>query len=360
MIFFILDNIYNTRVNNGIFFRYKNFISWLLSNKKDVTLVTRELKNITYPENLTVKYIPFIKYIYYQELYVPVFINISKVIPSKSIVVTLLEYSPLNLSLLPNDVTLILGYHTNMDLYVNNFVEKMLYNISLSHVHILNPKLILTSGYSSHSLFDKKFPNTTKFVWYDMDSTFLECPIINYNYSNQKEINMIYTGRISCSQKNIDTIINILYKYNKKYGKAKLTLYGDGPDINKYENHDNVCFYGNIDQNALYNEYKKYTNKNAVFVFASTTETLGKSPIEASLCGLPVFTAISPETPFIYEDGINGFTFTSVNECCKKINKFINLPKIKQQNIITNGKLIKNLFDPNIHSKLYKKIIKRF
>ena len=59
-----------------------------------------------------------------------------------------------------------------------------------------------------------------------------------------------------------------------------------------------------------------------MFVFASTTETLGKSPIEASLCGLPVFTAISPETPFIYEDGINGFTFTSVNECCKKINKF--------------------------------------
>ena len=75
MIYFILDNIYNKNVNNGIFLRYKNFISWLLNNKKHVTLVTRKIKNITYPENLTVKYIPFVKYINYSELYLPIFIK---------------------------------------------------------------------------------------------------------------------------------------------------------------------------------------------------------------------------------------------------------------------------------------------
>jgi len=360
MIYFILDNIYNKNVNNGIFLRYKNFISWLLNNKKHVTLVTRKIKNITYPENLTVKYIPFAKYINYSELYVPIFINISKIISDKSTVVTLFEYSALNLTMLPNDVTLILGYHTNIHLYVSNFFEKLMYfvNSKLFTYYYIDPKLILISGYSCNSIIEKYLPNNKKFIWYDMNSTFLDYPIIKYNYNKEKEINMIYTGRISCIQKNIDTLIEILYKYNETYGKAKLTLYGNGPDINKYKNNDIINFYGNVDQDTLYNEYKKYINKNAVFVFASTTETLGKSPVEASLCGLPVFTAISPETPFIYKDGINGYTFTSVNECCKKINKFIHLPKNEQKNIMKNGKRIKKFFDPNIHSILYNQIIK--
>jgi glycosyltransferase involved in cell wall biosynthesis len=305
-----------------------------------------------------VKYIPFVKYIYYPEIYIPIFINISKIIPNKSIVVTLLEYNTFNLIMLPNDVTLFLGYHTNCELYISNVFEKIAYAMHSSIAYMLNPKLILLSGFSSSSIIEKYLPNNKTFIWYDMNSKFLDYPIINYNYNKQEEINMIYTGRISCSQKNIDSLIKILYKYNKKYGKAKLTLYGDGPDINKYENIDNIHFYGNIPQAALYNEYKKYINKNAVFVFASTTETLGKSPIEASLCGLPVFTALSPETPFIYKDGVNGFTFSSMKECCSKINKFIHLPEAEQKNIITNGKLLKNLFDPNIYSKIYKKMIK--
>ena len=358
MIYFILDNIYNDNVNNGIFLRYKNFILWLLNNKKDVTLVTRKLKNITYPDNLSVKYIPFVKYIYYSEIYIPIFINISKIIPNKSIVVTLLEYSNFNLIMLPNDVTLFLGYHTSCELYLSNFFEKIAYAMNSIFFYRLKPKLILLSGFSSDSIIEEYLPNNKKFVWYDMNNNFLDYPIINYYYNKQEEINMIYTGRVSCSQKNIDTLIKILYKYNKKYGKAKLTMYGNGPDINKYENIDNIHLYGNIHQDALYNEYKKYINKNAVFVFASTTETLGKSPIEASLCGLPVFTALSPETPFIYKDGVNGFTFSSVKECCRKINKFIHLPETEQKNIITNGKLLKNLFDPNVHSKIYKKMIK--
>ena len=72
MIYFILDNIYNDNVNNGIFLRYKNFILWLLNNKKDVTLVTRKLKNITYTDNLSVKYIQryiFLFLLTFQKLY---------------------------------------------------------------------------------------------------------------------------------------------------------------------------------------------------------------------------------------------------------------------------------------------------
>ena len=152
MIYFILDNIYNDNVNNGIFLRYKNFISWLLNNKKDVTLVTRKLKNITYPDNLSVKYIPFVKYIYYSEIYIPIFINISKIIPNKSIVVTLLEYSTFNLIMLPNDVTLFLGYHTSCELYISNFFEKITYAMNSNFFYRLKPKLILLSGFSSDSI----------------------------------------------------------------------------------------------------------------------------------------------------------------------------------------------------------------
>jgi hypothetical protein len=58
----------------------------------------------------------------------------------------------------------------------------------------------------------------------------------------------------------------------------------------------------------------------------------------------------------IYKDGINGYTFTSVNECCKKINKFIHLPKNEQKNIMKNGKRIKKfliqIFIPYFITKL--------
>lgn len=359
MLYFILDNIYNKHINNGIFFRYKNFINWLLDNNKPVTLITRNVKTVTYPKNLNVIYIPFLKCIPYPELYFPILITVLKIIPKNSTVITLLEYSPINIFTISKKFNLILGYHTNLKLYTkNNFFLKLLYNINNNRlIYTTNPSFILVSGYSSYSTF-KTIKKEKLICWYDMNSSFLEYPIINFNYDKEKEVNMIYTGRISNSQKNINTLIEIVHEYNKNYGKARLTLYGDGPDLNKYTNSNVVHFYGNIDNDKLYNEYEKYINKNPVFIFASVTETLGKSPIEASLCGLPVFTNISIETPFIYKDNINGFTFTSVNECCKKINKFINLSEYEKNNIVKNGKMLKKMFDPNIYSKIYDKITK--
>jgi glycosyltransferase involved in cell wall biosynthesis len=358
MLYFILDNIYNKDVNNGVFFRYKNFIHWLLDNNKPVTLITRNVKNVTYPKNLNVVYIPFIKIIVYSELYVPILITVLNIIPKNSTVITLLEYTTANILTISKKFNLILGYHTNLKLYVENyFFLKLLYNVHNRFIYTTNPILVLISGYSSYSIF-KTIKKEKVICWYDMNSSFLEYPIIKFNYDKEKEINMIYTGRISNSQKNINTLIDIVYEYNKKYGKARLTLYGDGPDFNKYMNSNLIHFYGSIDNNKLYYEYEKYINKNPVFIFASTTETLGKSPIEASLCGLPVFTAISPETLFIYKDGINGFTFSSVNECCNKINNFINLSECEKKNIIKNGKMLKKKFDSNIYSKIYDKITK--
>jgi hypothetical protein len=48
-----------------------------------------------------------------------------------------------------------------------------------------------------------------------------------------------------------------------------------------------------------------------------------------------------------------------VNDCCKKINKFINLSKDEKNNIVKNGKMLKKMFDPNIYSKIYDKITKK-
>ncbi len=362
MIFFILDNIYNSQVSNGIFFRYQNLISFLLENNYNVTLITRYINNIKYPDKLLIKYIPFINYYAYPELYIPTMIGIEKLLSDNAYVITLLEYSINIISLLPKNINLVLGYHTRLDIYTKNtFFRKLYYNFNIHNISKLKPKLILVSGYSTISIIEK-YTDTKCLVWYDMNSKFLEYPIIQKRFNKNYIINMIYTGRIA-SEKKIENLIEIIYKYNKYYGKAKLTLYGTGPDIDKYKNmllsYDKeypssnlINFYGLVHNDKLYEEYSKYSNQ--IFIFASTSETLGKSPIEASLCGLPVFTAISDETQYIYKDNVNGFLFTSTDECCKKINYFMNLSHEKQNEIIKNGKSIKNIFN---NKKIYMTIL---
>lgn len=351
-----MDNIYNPNVSNGIFYRYRNLISKLLEEEREVCFITRHEVAAIYPVNLSIKYISFIKYPPYPELYLPNLIGIKRLINPSSSVITLLEYSYFNLCHLPDNINLILGYHTRLDLYTEDtFFRKIAYNITCKLVSRLKPKLILLSGYSSKPICERVFINSPEYIiWYDMVSSFLDYPILNKTYDVNKPLNFIYCGRIDQQQKNVEMLFSIIDKYNKKYGKAFLTLIGHGPDFTKYKslNMPNVIFRGMIANNLLYQEYSKY--ENPLFIFPSKKETLGKSPIEASLCGLPVFTNISDETPYIYKDGINGYTFTTTDECCRKIKSFIDLSASDKWKIILAGKELKTLFCPN---ETYSEII---
>jgi len=111
---------------------------------------------------------------------------------------------------------------------------------------------------------------------------------------------LIYTGRIS-QDKKVDKLFEIFYKLAETFTNIQLVIYGNGPDknrlISQYGNDKRIIFGGLLNQDEMYTTYNSFSNP--LFVFPSTYETLGKSPIEASLCGIPVFTAMSDETIFI-------------------------------------------------------------
>ena len=50
-LYFILDNIFNPSVRNGVYLRYAQFIRYLLNKQYDITLITRYVENIKYPDS---------------------------------------------------------------------------------------------------------------------------------------------------------------------------------------------------------------------------------------------------------------------------------------------------------------------
>jgi glycosyltransferase involved in cell wall biosynthesis len=187
-------------------------------------------------------------------------------------------------------------------------------------------------------------------VWYQMNSIFINYPLIINDYDMQKELTLIYTGRLS-THKNIYQLFDIYNTISNKFNNTKLIIIGNGPEydniVKNNSTNPNIIIRGLILNEKLYEEYASYSNP--CFIFPSTTETLGKSPIEASLCGIPVFTAISDETEYLYNDGITGYTFNNVKECCNKIEIFLSKTSEEKNKFLNNAKKhFKSIFKKSI------------
>ena len=135
-----------------------------------------------------------------------------------------------------------------------------------------------------------------------------------------------------------------------------MVIYGNGPEkhrlISQYGNDKRIIFGGLLSQDEMYTTYNSFSNP--LFVFPSTYETLGKSPIEASLCGIPVFTAMSDETPYIYKHCQNGFIWKTPEECCEYIREFMSYNGNTQLELRKNGLDISSLFNNEL---VYEQII---
>jgi len=122
---------------------------------------------------------------------------------------------------------------------------------------------------------------------------------------------LLYAGRMS-HEKSLDFLDKVL-DHERLRGKIHLTLIGDGParkDLEKLFAHrnDEVSFIDFIPAEELAYAYASAD----IFVFPSTTETLGLVALEANAAGLPVvgvaarglITTIKPgETGFLYPPG---------------------------------------------------------
>ncbi len=359
MIYFILDNIFNPSVRNGVYLRYAKFITYLLSKQYEITLITRYVENVKYPDKLRLHFIPFINAPEYDELFAPIPLSCIGLIPHGSVVISLNDNFTIHfdLSIISKHSRVIYGYHTRFDLYSNeNLILNMCYNFGVLTSNLLSPSIFLVSGHSSIPILKYYYPKCEKYiVWYDIDPLFLNLPLSTITYDNNKLITLIYTGRIS-QDKKVDKLFEIFYKCSEYFANIQLAIYGNGPEknrlISQYGNDKRIILGGLLNQDEMYTTYNSFSNP--LFVFPSTYETLGKSPIEASLCGIPVFTAMSDETPYIYQHRHNGFIWKTTDECCEYIREFMSYDGNKQIEIRNNGLGISSLFNIEL---VYEQII---
>lgn len=134
---------------------------------------------------------------------------------------------------------------------------------------------------------------------------------------NEAEPLLIYVGRLS-AEKEIQNIAPIL----RAIPNARMALVGDGPyrkELEKIFEGLPVHFVGYLKGEKLASAFASAD----LFVFPSTTETLGLVLLEAMAAGLPCIGARAGGIPDIITDEINGLLAEPHNEA-QWINKTLN------------------------------------
>lgn len=114
---------------------------------------------------------------------------------------------------------------------------------------------------------------------------------------------LLYVGRLA-AEKEIERIRDILLAS----GEFRLAIVGDGPHraaLETYFAGTDTVFTGFLHGEELFQAYAS----SDVFVFPSTTETLGLVLLEAMVSGLPVVAAASGPTREQIEEGVTGLLF---------------------------------------------------
>jgi hypothetical protein len=183
------------------------------------------------------------------------------------------------------------------------------------------------------------------------DNDNLEDDNLEENIKTENIINFIYCGRVS-KEKNIIEICECLNEVDFDY---VLNIIGNGPYINelkniiieKYNNSvDKIYFHGELKQNELYNLYHKLDNR--IFIFTSLSETFGKTPMEAGMCGVPIFIKKSDITSILYTHEENAYVFDNKYDFKVLLYKFLKSAKDEKKSLIENS--VKNIkkYDQNI------------
>lgn len=114
---------------------------------------------------------------------------------------------------------------------------------------------------------------------------------------------LLFVGRLA-AEKEIERIRDVLLASSE----FRLAIVGDGPHRSALESYfagTNTVFTGFLHGEDLFQAYASCD----VFVFPSTTETLGLVLLEAMVSGLPVVAAASGPTREQIEDGVTGLLF---------------------------------------------------
>jgi glycosyltransferase involved in cell wall biosynthesis len=351
-IIFILPNIFETI--SGVSNKYKKFIEYLSSfNNLSIKIIltrSKDNKN-SFPIHKNVKYFltKGIRIPYYKEIKVPIlnksFIE-EHIISKNEIIIFHGEfiwlYEPLlKLKKKYPEILLIPNWHTDYEYYLNNVYK--IFKFSSSFIHHLHFHLqnndfsgIIVTG----KKMEKKYLHYTSNI---INVNELDVSIFNsfkFNNYHPSIFHFIYTGRIS-KEKNIDFLLNLLPYIEQNTQNFKFHFIGDGPFleelkqlIKKKYNSSQVIFYGSLQPSEIRDIYLKLENR--IFIFPSTSETFGKSPLEAAACGIPLFIMKSDVSDDIYIHRKNAFIFKNEREFIQEFIYFQNLDKSKKEEFIHN------------------------
>lgn len=216
---------------------------------------------------------------------------------------------------------LVASYHTNVpkyaDYYHLSFLKPALwwYFRTLHNRADLN---LCTSQSVLTELKEKKFKNihywkrgvdTEQYHPYRFNAAMRE----RLTAGQKDKKLLLYVGRLA-PEKDIEKIRLVLEQSND----FCLAIVGDGPHrafLEQYFKDTDTVFTGFLHGDELASAYAS----SDIFVFPSTTETLGLVLLEAMASGLPVVAAKSGPTSEQVNDGITGLLYTNQNEFVRLI-----------------------------------------
>ena len=208
-----------------------------------------------------------------------------------------------------NNIPLIASYHTHLPKYLEHYgmgmLEPLLWEL-LKAAHNQALLNLCTSTAMVNELESKGIRRTA--LWQrGVDTNIFKPEYRNQtmrtkllgNYPDTGSL-LIYVGRLS-AEKQIERIKPVL----EKIPDASLALVGDGPYRNQLEKifeNTKTNFIGYLAGEELASAYAS----GDIFLFPSSTETLGLVLLEAMAAGCPVIGANKGGIPDIINDGING------------------------------------------------------
>ena len=208
-----------------------------------------------------------------------------------------------------NNIPLIASYHTHLPKYLEHYgmgmLEPLLWEL-LKAAHNQALLNLCTSTAMVNELENKGIKRTA--LWQRGVDTESFKPEYRSQEMRKKLLGkfqdtgslLIYVGRLS-AEKQIERIKPVL----DKIPEASLALVGDGPyrsQLEKIFENTKTNFIGYLAGEELASAYAS----GDIFLFPSSTETLGLVLLEAMAAGCPVIGANKGGIPDIINDGING------------------------------------------------------
>ncbi len=279
-----------------------------------------------------------------------------------------------------NNIPLIASYHTHLPKYLEHYgmgmLEPLLWEL-LKAAHNQALLNLCTSTAMVNELKDKGIQRTA--LWQRGVDTFSFRPDLRSEKMRKKlfgEYNdanylLIYVGRLS-AEKQIERIKPVL----ESIPNACLALVGDGPYRNQLEKifeNTKTNFTGYLSGDELASAYAS----GDIFLFPSSTETLGLVLLEAMAAGCPVIGANKGGIPDIISDGINGclydpdeakaiinnalgFSYAAQNEFKKAIKHYKSALKSLPEYIIALNNLAsaqQRLLEYDLAYETYQKVL---